>query len=237
VLDGDGRLVRALGVHDHVQAAGAVTDVEAGGPGLGHGPLGQDQVGQPAGAPRRIDEGGQHVLGAGGDGLRGGGDEPAVDPFTDRPIAAGPLEAGDHGLDVPRQRVDAEQLGHPAGERGVVDRCRVPRVEQVEPLLPAPAGALADPLVGADEVERLLAGGWCAGAGEQLGPRRGVALAGLGHAGPDEALERPLDGHRVPLDGRETSPPTLATSLAGKDTTSDRRPESWAPFAPAGPAA
>src|SRR5262245_38775580 len=111
-----------------------------------------------------------------------------------------------------------------------------PRVEQIEPLLPAAAGALADRLVRQGELGPLLFAGPRLGPGEQLGPRRGVALAGLGHAAPDEALERLVLGHLALLSTAGTSRLTLTTPLPERAQL-DRRPESWGSLCPLGPVA
>jgi hypothetical protein len=231
LLHEDRRPRRRLGIDGDEESGHSVVHVESGGRRLRHGPLRQDHVGQPPGSLRRIDERHEDPLGAGGDGLRRARDEPvAAHPLADRPLAAGALEARRDGLGVPPQPGDPEQLGDPPGELGVAQRLGVPRVEQVEPLLPAPAGALTDPLVRADELRDVLIGGRLIDTGEQLGPGCGVALARLGHARPDESFERLLCGHRVFL---STPGPRHSRWRCPrrKGHVSDRHPESWTPFA------
>ena len=78
--------------------------------------------------------------------------------------AAGPFVALGDRLRVPRQRVDAELSGHLPGDLAVRQVGCAPLVEQVEPLLPAAAGALADPVVGRREPRGAAVLGRCAAA-------------------------------------------------------------------------
>ena len=99
---------------------------------------------------RRVDERVVEPLDRHRDGLRGGDGE-AVLVLADGAQAAGALVAAGDRLRVPGQRVDALLLGEPARDLAVRPLGGAPLVEQVEPLLPAAAGALADRLVGGRE--------------------------------------------------------------------------------------
>src|SRR5690606_31947013 len=189
---------RALLLEGDDDARGAVAPVEAGGAagaaGAG-GPQRHRAVGEPLLARPFVDEGVERGVDADADGLRGPDGEPVRLLVLEAQAAGALVRVGD-GLRPPA--VDLTLVLEVGGGVAVAALLRAPAVEDREPRLPAAAGRLGDPLVG-----RAVGGG-----GEPLArrvhavallrdvcARGGVALAGLGHALADAALERRLPGH------------------------------------------
>jgi hypothetical protein len=144
--------------------------------------------------------------------------------LVEHPASPGALVADGDRLRPPA--VDAVVRHQPSSDLGVGPRAGVPGVEQVEPCGERTAGALehrllADPReeLGVDGSRRGVAGR--IGLADELGPGRGVGLAGACGARADALLERLLGGHRYlnPFGRRDT--PGL--TLRGAPRTKARR--------------